>query len=478
MDCLVTKLKGSVNDDSLLKLGEFRMKFDMTSDVSPKDSNTHGHINVDQTPESGGYTVSVIGNGYIGTSDSNVTNKSINVTSSTDIYLTDDVEELSFSNKYNIKTISCRYCRDAIFNIADLNYSPLINLELYSSGIYGDVSNLFKNSDMSNALSSSMLVLYTKTGRESNKGLYGDITETVKRVAANPNGISFIMFNIPNVSGKIEGINASNYLMGADCGDITLDITGVDFSGKRANVNNSTSSDINKFKVTGDVSSLKSASYIGFVISPKIQCQLSGDWPTILNGHETNAMLKISRVKMTTVQDLSKFNVSSLVIFSNASATEDWHTDCVWTKGSYQGQYIIALENIYMQSGTEDMLVDFATKSVNPKATQSYEKVLSIHALDLSSATSNITSAVSTLSDKGITVSITYHGEAARTLSRANVVPKYAIVYKGKDLIVEPTDLNKATVSAAYDCTYKEFDSYEEAQSFVSSNGLVKVESK
>lgn len=476
MDCLVTKLKGSVNDDSLLKLGEFRMKFDMTSDVSPKDSNTHGHITVSQTPDSGEYTVSVIGNGYIGTSDSNVTSKSINVTSSTSIYLTDDVEELSFSNKYNIRSISCRYCRDAIFNIADLDYSPLMNLELYSSVVYGDVSNLFKNSDMSSAMAPSILVLHNKTGRESVKGLCGDVTEIIKRLAANPNGVDHINLNTPNVSGKIE-VAASNYLIGPDCGDITLDITDADFSGKRVTVNNSTSSDINKFKVTGDVSSLKSASYISFVVQPKIQCQLSGDWPTILNSHDTSAMLKIGRVKMTTVQDLSKLNVPSLVIFSNQSATEDWHTDCIWTEGSYQGQYIIALENVYMQSGTEDMLVDFATKSVNPKATQSYEKILNIHALDLSSATGNITSAVSTLSGKGITVILTYHGEAARTLSRANVVPKYAIVYKGKDLIVEPTDLNKATVSAAYDCTYKEFNSIEEAQLFIKSNGLKKVES-
>ena len=478
MDCLVTKLKGSVNDDTLLKLGEFRVKFDMTSDVNLDDTHTHGYINVGQVLSSGGYTVSVIGNGYIGTSDSDVTSKSLNIASSANIYLTDDVEELSFSNKYNIRTLSCRYCRDAIFDIADLGYSPLVNLELYSSGVYGDVSNLFKNSDMSSTISSSMLVLYNKTDRESNKGLYGDITETVKRIAKNPNGLGYLNFNAPNVSGKIEGIAASNYIFGADCGDITLDITGLNFSNKRTIINSDSSSDINKFKITGDVSSLKTASYISFGIVPRTQCQLSGDWPTILNGHETNTMLKIGRVKMTTVQDLSKFNVPSLTIFSNQFATEDWHTDCTWTKGGYQGQYIFALENVYMQSGTEDMLVDFATKSVNPNADQLYKKSLSIHALDLSAATSGIISAVSTLSGKGITVSITYHGEAARTLSRAKVMPKYAIVYKDKDLIVEPTDLNKSTVSAAYDCTYKEFNTIEEAQSFVSSNGLVKAESK
>lgn len=55
---------------------------------------------------------------------------------------------------------------------------------------------------------------------------------------------------------------------------------------------------------------------------------------------------------------------------------------------------------------------------------------------------------------------------------------KYGIVYKGKELIVEPADITKTLIAAANDCTYKEFDTLEEAQAFVSSNGLVKVESK
>lgn len=54
---------------------------------------------------------------------------------------------------------------------------------------------------------------------------------------------------------------------------------------------------------------------------------------------------------------------------------------------------------------------------------------------------------------------------------------KYGIVYKGKELIIEPMNLSNSTVSAAYDCTYKEFNSIEEAQLFIKSNGLKKVES-
>lgn len=133
-----------------------------------------------------------------------------------------------------------------------------------------------------------------------------------------------------------------------------------------------------------------------------------------------------------------------------------------------------------MQSHTEDMLVDMATKSLSPTATETYEKVISVRALDLASATENITSAISTLSGKGVTVTVTYLGgtNGISLMSLDTQAAKYAIVYKGKELIVEPADLNHATVSAAYDCTYKEFDTLEEAQAFITSNGLAKSESK
>lgn len=474
MDCLVTKLKGSVNDDSLLKVGEFRMKFDMTSDVNPKDSETHGHIYVDLIPNSGGFTVSVIGDGYIGTSDSNVTSESINVTSPTNIYVTDDVKELSFSNKYNIMSINCRYCRDTIFNIADLDYSSLIILELYSSGVYGDVSNLFKNSDMSSAVSSSMLVLFSKIGGESNKGLYGDITEVVNRLAKNPNGLRYLNLDMPNVHGTIKGIVSSNYAFGSSCGDITLDLSGLNLSGKTVKITSYTAGN-NKAKLTGDVSSLKSATLINLIqFEAEGKSEISGDIIDAITGKYQGDILKFTNTKSTTTQDFSKLtSADNLLIISNQFSTEDWHIPFTWTKDGYQGQYIIALETVYMQSHTEDMLVDMASKNLNPNAVKTYHKSMSIMALDLAGATESITSAINTLSGKGVTVSITYLGGAkGASLMSEETGNKFAIVYKGKDLIIEPTDLNKATVSAAYDCTYKEFDSYEEAQAYVDANGL------
>ena len=117
MDCLVTKLKGAVNDDTLVKMDEFRIKFDMSSEAlkDMEQALTHSYIKLDAL---GDYTVSVIGAGYIGTEDSSVASKTLNFKYDAgsnkidSIFLTDDVEELSITGKYDISRIDAHYCRD------------------------------------------------------------------------------------------------------------------------------------------------------------------------------------------------------------------------------------------------------------------------------------------------------------------------------------------------------------------------------
>ena len=486
MNCLVTKLKGAVNDDTLVKMDEFRIKFDMSSEAlkDTEQANTHSYIRLDAF---GDYTVSVIGPGYIGTEDLSVASKTLNFKydagSNTidSIFLTDDVEELSITGKYDISYIYVQYCRDYEFDISNLNYSKNLKvINLYSDKIKGDVSNLFKEADTSNFDATNMLVLYTRKDTSvGNTGLYGDITEVINRLAKNPNGLMYLNLSALNIHGTIKGIVSSNYIFGAFCGDITLDLSGLNFSGKTLRI---TSSDIknSKVKLTGDVSSLKSATAINliqFIAGEK--CEISGDIIDAINGKYRGDMLKLSNIKNTKVQDFSKLtNADSLLLISNHHSEDDWYIPFTWTKNGYQGQYIIALEDVYMQSHTEDMLVDMASKILNPKANKNYYKIMTINALDLEGPTGNITSAIGTLSGKGITVSIIYLGGSKEaSLLSEETGNKFAIVYKGKELLVEPTDLRYATVSAANDCIYKEFGSKEEAEEFVSINNLIKVES-
>lgn len=482
MDCLVTKLKGAVNDDTLLKMDEFRIKFDMSSEALKDTENSHTHSNI-RLDAIGDYTVSVIGPGYIGTEDSSVVSKALNFkydagsNTSEFIYLTDDVEELSITGKYYMSFFHAQYCRDYEFDISNLNYSKNLKyINIYSDKAKGDVSNLFKEVDATKFDATSMLVLYSRNGTSvGNTGLYGDITEVINRLAKNSKGLSFLNLGTLNIHGTIKGLVSSNYVFGPFCGDITLDLSGLNLSGKTVRITSSRVEN-SKVKLTGDVSSLKSAAYINIIqFVAGENCEISGDIIDAITGKYQGDMLKFGNIKNTTPQDFSKLTSidNNLIIISNQYSSEDWHIPFTWTKNGYQGPYIIALESVYMQSHTEDMLVDMASKSLSPNAVQTYQKLMTINALDLAGATENITSAISTLSGKGVTVSITYlGGSKGISLMNSDMANKYAIVYKGKELLVEPTDLRHATVSAAYDCTYKEFDSYEKAQAYIDEHGL------
>ena len=488
MECLITKLKGVVNDDTLLKMDEFRIKFDMSSEAlkDTEQALTHSYIRLNVL---GDYAVSVIGPGYIGTGDSSVSSKTLNFKydagsdTNDSIFLTDDVEELIITGKYDISYIYAQYCRDYEFDISNLNYSKNLKyINIYSDKTKGDVSNLFKYVDASNFDDTSMFVLNSRSNTSvGNTGLYGDITEVINRLAKNPNGLMYLNFGALNIHGTIKGIVSSNYVFARFCGDITLDLSGLNFSGKAVRIMSSEVTN-SKVKLTGDISSLKSATAINlfqFVAGEK--SEISGDLIDAITGKYRGEMLKLSNIKSTTLQDFSKIiNVeNNLLLISNQHSEDNWHIPFTWTKSGYQGQYIIALEDVYMQSHTEDMLVDMASKDLNPKANKNFYKLMIIKALDLASVTENITSAINTLSGKGVTVGITYLGGSREaSLMSEKTANKYAIVYKGNELLVEPTDLKYATVSAANDCIYKEFESKEEAEEFVSINNLIKVESR
>lgn len=471
MECLVTKLKGTVNDDTLKKLGEFRLMFDMESKIV-KDSNNHyahQYIYLDMADD---FSVSVIGSGYIGTNDTDLTSKTLELSSRiTPIFCTDDVEGLSIIGKYSIKEFQAQYCRDYEFDIDDLCQSTCLQkVFIRSDKVKGDISNLFKNVDMSGSSKKALFVVTSRYGSTNgNTALYGDVSKVCERLAKHPLGCSNITLGVPNITGTVKGVLSDYYGAEAHCGDVAFNVAGLNFSGHNVSV---VSLDFAKAVLNGDLSSLKTAAAITMLQwASREQYEISGNIVDIVQGRLTGNTVKFASAKSKDVQDLSGLNMDKLCLVSNQESTKSWYIPCTWTKSAYQGKYILALENIHMQSHTEDMLADMATKSVNPAATLAYMKVISIAAHDLATATETINTAVGTLTGKGITVTINYYGEK-QSLMKAAAATKYAIVYKENKLLVPPTDLSRATVGAAYDCTYKEFDSYAEAQAYVDAHGL------
>lgn len=150
----------------------------------------------------------------------------------------------------------------------------------------------------------------------------------------------------------------------------------------------------------------------------------------------------------------------------------------VWTTPTTQRNYILSISSGHIKSGTAQFIKDMSKLSLNPSATDNYQRKIDVISDDLTSSAasgdSELQTAISTLQEKGVTVSIEYSDTAVNGIAvmSAKKAPKYGIVYKDKELIVEPSDISRTLIAPANDCTYKEFDSYEEAQAYVDAHGL------
>ena len=146
--CLVTKLNGTVNNSSILRLGEMRFKINKV-DVPTEGTQVLGlFVN---TPSK----VEIIGDGYF--TDKNLQEnkgKSLSIDSTTNgifVSSTSDVE-VALLGKYAITRINSYYnnqpndtvyAKNKFFDIDDLKYSTaLITLNLPDSQVSGDVVNL------------------------------------------------------------------------------------------------------------------------------------------------------------------------------------------------------------------------------------------------------------------------------------------------------------------------------------------------
>lgn len=136
MKCLVTKLQGVVENDNLLKIGEFRIKVTETKSPS-KDSQS---INLSFSKDS---VVEIIGNGYF-TDETLQQNlgTSMNFMANTPklIYISNGNYYISIRDKYSLLQLNTNVKAYPEFNINDLKFSKVVNIESYSNKISGDLS--------------------------------------------------------------------------------------------------------------------------------------------------------------------------------------------------------------------------------------------------------------------------------------------------------------------------------------------------
>lgn len=152
--CLITKLNGSVQNDSLLRIGEFCIKVSKVE--SPTADSQRFIVNNSKDAQ-----LRIIGDGYF-TNETLSENKgkALNITANTEttVYFSNGDYEVVVSEKYSltqvgtyIKTSWKEYNGKLSFDIDSLKYSPNISfLAISKTGVTGDIAVLGKLTGLTN----------------------------------------------------------------------------------------------------------------------------------------------------------------------------------------------------------------------------------------------------------------------------------------------------------------------------------------
>lgn len=258
--CLVTKLKGSISDSSLKKVGEMRIKLGVskTANKQTRGLSMMFSKNVE---------LKIIGDGYF--TDETITENKGKTYSATAwgnghiVYISNNSVELSISDKYSIVSISTYdgyknqwsvfNPKEISFDIEDLRYSSsLESLKLRGTSTYGDLSSLANNTslkyidlqdtsikgDIANLKNNANMTHLFLTGKD----FYGDIASL-----SNKPKLEYLTINSSNVFGNISSLSTSVKL-------VSLNLTSTNISGDFTSLKNcSNMTDISVERLSGDL---------------------------------------------------------------------------------------------------------------------------------------------------------------------------------------------------------------------------------
>lgn len=222
-DCLVTKLKGVVDDDSLRMMGDMPIRFSKNVGYSSLSQIDIGYQNE--------FDVKVIGAGNLVTSAGDVIGKTNHYAAweTHQIFVDSDVEEIVVSGGYGLTGIG--YAADirsstAVVNLKDIKYqknAAVLNVNsIGSAKIEGDISDT--PSGITNFLVFNCREL---------KGTLKDLSQTGNKFT------SIRMVSCGGVSGDLAdlaNLNSLSFLQVATCGKITGDLSKLPNSLKTLNL--------------------------------------------------------------------------------------------------------------------------------------------------------------------------------------------------------------------------------------------------
>jgi len=234
-DCLVTKLKKSVNNSDLMKLGVITMQ---VSAIDPFNANNN--IKLRYKDESG----KAITDGMFMNSQGVPTGTSKDVNANTDTYLILDVNQCNVDiyNKYAVKELSCgarfyldlkmlSYCNELTYLEANLTgtLEQLASLSSIETILTHNDSNLIGNISAIKDLSSITVLKITGI-----TGVYGNIADLGKLTS-----LTRLAIGDTRISGSVEDFVAAQRLNGrTTCEGILVPYlgtnTGITFNGAAA----------------------------------------------------------------------------------------------------------------------------------------------------------------------------------------------------------------------------------------------------
>lgn len=353
--CLITKLKGVVDNNSLKKMNEFRIRVEK---ITSPNSNTQG-FSFQFSKET---TLSIIGDGYF--TDENLSeNKGKNLivpaqdgNNTTVIYLSNGTYELSIPDKFALTRLysSPKYFdgpsekSHCSLDIDELKYvNNMLGLSLANIKATGDISSL------SNKVKMDAL-------RLDNVDVSGDIDSL-----SNLTELRYLHSYNAKISGNISSISKLKLLYQAY---LQLE------------------------NVTGNISVFSSMSNLTLIS----MYNLSGDISSL---NSLNALREISIRKGSITGDLSK--VPNKVYFISLSLYNDSNSVFTWSSRDSSSS-IFAIEGRPLVLNLDKMLQDLANCTKQTDAPSHYNSI-SVKG----SKTSASDSAVQTLQSKGFTISIT-----------------------------------------------------------------------
>ena len=179
-NCLVTKLKGSVNDESLRRLGEMKLHVDSVSNSVIFSLNLDADV-----------TIRIVGNGYFVSND----NTNLGKTIATKNYDNKNIKangsnfDVFISNKDTIKGI---YLTNVVFDLSELTYCTSLTEFVdwnTSSILTGDIS-IFKN--LKNLINIHI---------EGSKQITGQLSDI-----AGLTNLTTLSLSSPNITGQLSDI--------------------------------------------------------------------------------------------------------------------------------------------------------------------------------------------------------------------------------------------------------------------------------